>query len=188
MRGLPRSLQRAAARAAGTPASRAGLRIVTEGDGAGFKTTLTFNAMPVAITDALAHAGVKLMDFAGGKIRIKGGTARLAFAVLTARAATINDNASLTWGLGSAAASAAALAGAMVDVLAIQTKVLSAAGAAFNTNQAADATAVTLDGTVTDADLYLNLAFAVATDIDGDGTLALSGQIVLVWENWGDNV
>ena len=52
--------------------------------------------MQVPVTNALAYASQRIFDFADGKVRIKGGTARLQFAVLTARASTINDNAALT--------------------------------------------------------------------------------------------
>ncbi|TIT62020.1 MAG: hypothetical protein E5W90_31825, partial [Mesorhizobium sp.] len=106
----------------------------------------------------------------------------------TARASTINDNAALTWSLGSAAASSAALAGTMANVLASTGRTLDGAGAALSTASTADvATALTLDGTVTPADLYLNLALAAGTDIDADGMLAVTGTITLLWENWGDN-
>ncbi|TIU91283.1 MAG: hypothetical protein E5W01_08090, partial [Mesorhizobium sp.] len=109
-------------------------------------------------------------------------------AVLTTRASTINDNAALTWSLGSAAASSAALAGTMVNVLASTGRTLDGAGAALSTASTADvAAALTLDGTVTPADLYLNLALAAGTDIDADGMLAVTGTITLLWENWGDN-
>ena len=80
----------------------------------------------------------RLFDFADGKVRIKGGTARLQFAVLTARASTINDNAALTWSLGSAAASSATLASTMVNVLASTARTLDGAGAALSTASTAD--------------------------------------------------
>ncbi|WP_245461489.1 hypothetical protein [Mesorhizobium sp. M6A.T.Ce.TU.002.03.1.1] len=141
--------------------------------------------MQVPVTDALAYASQKLFDFLGGKVRIKGGTARLQFAVLTTRASTINDNAALSWSLGSAAASSAALAGTMVNVLAATGRTLDGAGATLSTASVADVVAaLTLDGTAMPVDLYLNLAFATGTDIDADGTLAITGTITLLWENW----
>lgn len=187
-RGLPRTLSRGAAREAGLAPPKAGLAASTSGQGGSFRTVFSLNAMQVPVTDALAYASHKLFDFLGGKVRIKGGTARLQFAVLTTRASTINDNAALTWSLGSAAASSAALAGTMVNVLASTGRTLDGAGAALSTASTADvAAALTLDGTVTPADLYLNLAVAAGTDIDADGMLAVTGTITLLWENWGDN-
>ncbi|TPM89858.1 hypothetical protein [Mesorhizobium sp. B2-1-3A] len=188
-RGLPRTLNRAAARSAGVAVPKAGLAIKTEGAGNRFKTTLTFNAMQIVVTDALAYASQKLFDFADGKIRINGGTAKLQFAVLTTRASTINDSASLTWGLGSAAASSATLATTMQNFIATTTRTLDGATTALSTASTADVvTPATLDGTSTAIDLFLNVAFATGTDIDADGTLAVTGFITLLWENWGDNV
>ncbi|TJV25179.1 MAG: hypothetical protein E5Y04_10125 [Mesorhizobium sp.] len=180
-RGLPRTLARAAAREAGLAPPRPGLKAVTTGQGGSYRTVFTFAGMQVPVTDALAYAGQKIFDFTDGKVRIKGGTARLQFAVPTTRASTINDNAALTWSLGSAAASSATLASTMVNVLASTARTLDGVGAALSTASTADiAAAATLDGTVTPVDLYLNLAF------DADGTIAVTGTITLLWENWGD--
>lgn len=188
-RGLPRTLARAAAREAGVAVPKAGLTAVTAGRGGSWRTVFTFNAMQIPVTDALAYASQKIFDFADGKIRIKGGTAKLQFAVLTARASTINDSASLTWGFGSAAASAATLATTMQNIIAVTTRTLDGATTALSTASTADvAAAATLDGTSTAIDGYLNVSFATGTDIDGDGTLAVTGFITLLWENWGDNV
>jgi hypothetical protein len=187
-RGFPRTLSRAAAREAGLAPPKAGLKVVTTGQGGSFRTVFSFNAMQVPVTDAQAYISQKLFDFLDGKVRIKGGTARLQFAVPTIRASTINDNAALTWSLGSAAASSATLAGTMVNVLAATGRTLDGAGSALSTASTADvAGAVTLDGTTTPVDLYLNLALATGADIDADGTLTVTGMITLLWENWGDN-
>lgn len=187
-RGLTRTLARAAAREAGSAPAKSGLSAVTTGSGGQFKTVITLTAMPITVTSALKYASQKLFDFAAGKIRVKGGTASLAFAVTSTRASTINDNAAADWSLGTAAASATALATTMVDVIAKQDKTLDGAAAAYTTAQAADvAAAATHDGTSSAKDLYLNVAFPTATDVDADGTLAVTGTITILWENWGDN-
>jgi hypothetical protein len=188
-RGLPRTLARAAAREAGLAPPKAGLTAYTTGRGGSFSTVFTFNAMQLPVTDALAYAGLKIFDFADGKIRIVGGTARMQFAVLTARAATINDNASLTWGLGTVTASSITLATTMQNIIPVTTRTLDGATTALSTASTADVVAAaTFDGTTTAIDLFLNVAFATNTDIDADGTLAITGKITLRWENWGDNV
>lgn len=188
MRGLPRTLARAAAREAGLAPAKAGLKAVTTGQGGSFRTVFTLSAMQISVTDALAYASQKLFDFKPGKVRMKGGTASLAFAVLTARASTINASAAMDWSLGSAAASNVTLATTMVDFIAKQDKTLDGSDAAYTTAQAADiASAATFDGTSSAVDLYLNVAFPTTTDIDGDGTLAVTGTITLLWELWGDN-
>lgn len=186
-RGLPRTLARAAARAAGVAVPKAGLSVVTTGSGGSFKTVFTFNAMQMTVTDALAYASQKLFDFVEGKIRIKGGTAKLQFAVLTTRASTINDSASMTWGLGTAAASSATLASTMQNIIAVTTRTLDGATTALSTASTADVvSAATIDGSGTATDVYFNVAFATGTDIDADGTIAVTGSITLLWEFWGD--
>lgn len=188
-RGLTRTLSRASAREAGTAVPKAGFSISTTGRGGSFTSVLTFNAMQIAVTDALAYASQKLFDFADGKIRILGGTAKLQFAVLTDRTATINNNASLTWGLGSVAASSITLATTMQNFIAVTTRTLDGATTALSTASTADVVAAaTLDGTSTAIDLFLNVAFATNTDIDADGTITVTGKITLLWQNWGDNV
>ncbi len=188
MRGFKRSMARAAAREAGVVVPKAGLKAVTTGSGGTFRTVFTLNAMQITVTDALAYASQKLFDFSAGKVRMKGGTASLAFAVLTVRADTINASAAMDWSLGSAAASSITLASTMVDIIAKQDKTLDGANAAYTTAQAADvAAAATYDGTSTPVDVYLNIGFPTNTEIDADGTLAVSGTITLFYELWGDN-
>lgn len=187
-RGLARTLQRAAARDAGLAPPKAGLSAVTTGQGGSYRTVFTLNGMQISVTDALAYASQKIFDFAPGKIRLKGGTASLAFAVLSDRTATINDSAAMDWALGSAAASSITLATTMVDFIAKQDKTLDGATTAYTTAQAADfAAAATFDGTSSAVDLYLNIGFPTNTEIDADGTLAVRGTITMLWEAWGDN-
>lgn len=186
-RGLPRTLSRAAAREAGIAPVKAGLKAVTTGQGGSYKTIFTLSGMQITVTDALAYASQKLFDFAAGKVRIKGGTASLAFAVTTVRADTINDNAAMDWSVGTVAASSITLASTMVDVIAKVDKTLDGAVAAYTTASTADvAAAATHDGTTTAIDIFLNIGFPTNTEIDADGTLAVSGTITLLWENWGD--
>lgn len=186
-RGLPRTLARAAAREAGVAASKTGLTVTTTGQGGSYRTTFKFNGMQIPVTDALAYASQKLFDFAPGKVRLLGGTASLAFAVLTARASTINASAAMDWSVGTTAASATTLATTMVNFIAKQDKTLDGTNAAYTTAQAADfASAATFDGTSSAIDLFLNVAFPTDTDIDADGTLAVEGTMTVLWQNWGD--
>lgn len=187
-RGLPRTLARAATREAGLAPPRLGLKAITTGQGGSFRTVFTFAGMQVPVAKAQSYAGQLLFNFAKGKVRLKGGTARLQVAVASDRAATIKNNASLAWALGSAPASATTLAGTMANFAAATTRTLDGAGNALSSVSRADlAAAATLDGTATPISLYLNLAFATGTDIAADGTLAVTGTITLLWEHWGDN-
>jgi hypothetical protein len=156
-------------------------------DGVVHQTTFTFAAMAIAVTDALAYASQKLFDFPEGRINILGSTGTIQWAVTTTRASTINDSASLTWAVGSAAASNIALTSTMVDEMALATKVLSAATTALNTASTSKlAASAQFDGTGTALSAYLNTAFATNTDIDGDGTLTATGSITITWANLGD--
>jgi hypothetical protein len=130
------------------------------------------------VTDALAYASLQLLDFPEGRILILGVTASLQFAVTSTRSSTINDSASLTWGLGTVAASNITLSSTMVDLLPKATKVLAAATTALNTASTnALAASAHFDGTATAKDAYLNVGFETGTDIDADGTLTATGVI-----------
>lgn len=156
-------------------------------DGVTHQTTFTFAAMALAVTDALAYASKLIYTFPEGRINIIGATGTLQFAVTTDRSTTINDSASLTWSLGSAAASNVALTATMVNELPLATKVLSAATTALNTASTnALAASAQLDGTTTPVPVYLNAAFATTTDIDADGSLSVTGSITITWANLGD--
>lgn len=186
-RGLVRTLARAAERALGVqPGVRGLTRSVKGGDGV-YQIVFTFAAMPVTVTDALAYASQKLFNFPAGRVQFKGGTASLAFAVTSTRASTINDSAAMDWSLGTAPASNVALAATMVDIIAKQDKTLDGAVAAYTTPSTANAAAAAVfDGTSTAVEVYLNISFPTITDIDADGTLAVTGSITLNVETWGD--
>lgn len=186
-RGFSRTLARAAERALGVQPGVSGLiRSVTGGNGI-YQITHTFNAMPLSVTDALAYASQKLFDFPEGRLYIKGGLASLAFAVTSDRTATINDSAAMDWSVGTAAASATALATTMVDIVAKQDHTLDGAVAAYTAAiTAAVAAAAFYDGTGTAKDMFLNVSFPTGTDIDADGTLAVNGRIVTNVELMGD--
>lgn len=155
------------------------------------QTTLTLTATPVSVADADAFGSVKVYDFPEGRILVLGVTASVQWGVTLAgaatRATTINNNASLTWSLGTVAASNATLASTMVDLLPKTTKVLSAATTALNTaSTGALAASAHFDGTGTAKDVYLNVGFETDTDIDGDGGLAATGTVTITWVNLGD--
>jgi hypothetical protein len=154
---------------------------------------VTFNLVDVAITvtDALAYASKKIFTFPEGRILLLGAIASLKWAVTTDRTATsgtINDSASLTWALGSVAASNITLSSTMVDMLPKLTKVLDGAAAAYTATASTGALAsnAQFDGTTTAVPVYLNVGFETNTDIDHDGILNCKGSIVLTYLNLGD--
>lgn len=169
--------------------SKGGVTITSseQGNSVVHKTVLTFTATPLTVTDALAYASSKIYDFPEGHIMVLGAVGSLQFAVTSARAGTINDNAGLSWGVGSVAASNITLATTMVDIIPITAKTLAAATTAINTaSNAVLAAAIRFDGTGTAADAYLNVAFPTNTDIDADGTMTVTGTITITWLNLGD--
>ncbi len=171
-------------------AAGTGVTASEQGNGIVQKTVLSLAAMPITVTDALAYASQKVYDFPEGRILILGVTASIQWAVTTDRAATtgtINDSASLTWALGTVAASNITLSSTMVDLLPKTTKVLAAATTALNTaSTAALAASAQFDGTATPKDALLNVGFETNTDIDNDGILTATGTITITWVALGD--
>lgn len=177
----------------GALSSSDGLEVVTglsasdSVDGILHQTTFVLSAVALSITDALAYASKKLFTFPAGRIELIGVTSSLAFAVTTTRASTINASASMTYGLGSAAASNATLATTMVDMTPKTTQLLDGAVAAYTIAKgAALAASAQFDGTSTPVPMYFNAAFETGTDIDADGAIAISGSIAATWANLGD--
>jgi hypothetical protein len=115
------------------PTAQSSLTTVKHSGGPVRKSVITLAAQGITVTDALAYASLQLLDFPEGRILILGVTASLQFAVTSTRSSTINDSASLTWALGTAAASNSTLSSTMVDLLPKATKVLAAATTALNT-------------------------------------------------------
>lgn len=187
MRGMQRTLARAASRVIGVQPGVSGLKREITGYAGQYQITLTLTDMLITVTDALAYASQKLLDLPEGRTYIKGGVASLKFGVTTDRAGTINDSAAMDWSIGTAAASNVTLAGTMLDIVAKQDHTLDGAVAAYtalvNANVAA---AAFYDGTGTAKDVYLNVSFPTGTDIDADGILKVSGKIVLNVEMMGD--
>lgn len=167
--------------------SQVGQVTAVEHGGTVHKTVLSLSAASISVADAQAYGGLKVYDFPEGRILILGVTGSLQWAVSSDRSTTINDSASLTWGLGTATASNATLATTMVDLLPKTTKVLSAATTDLNTaSTAALSASAQFDGTGTAKDAYVNVAFETGTDIDANGTLEATGTITVTWVNLGD--
>jgi hypothetical protein len=172
--------------AAGSPAAGS-ITVKEEQFGSFHKTTINLNAARVSVTDTNAYGSLKVLDFPEGRVLVLGATASIRWAVTSARAGTINDNAEMDWSVGSAAASNVTLATTMVDMIPKVDKTLDGAAAAYTTaSTGALASSAQFDGTGTALDAYLNVSFPTTTDIDADGTLAADGRIVICWVDLGD--
>lgn len=158
----------------------------TTDDGVLHQVTFTLADVTIAVTDALAYASKKIFTFPQGRIALIGAVASLKWGVTTART-TINDSASLTWSLGSVAASNITLSSTMIDMLAKATTVLDGVADAYTSTptKGALAAACQLDGTGTPIPVYANVAFEDIANIDNNGTLKAQGSIVLTYCNLG---
>jgi hypothetical protein len=152
------------------------------------QVTFTLADVEIAVTDTLAYASKKIFTFPEGRILLLAAVASLKWAVLTDRATTINASASLTWALGSVAASNITLTSTMINMLAKQTTVLDGAATAYTAAATAGALAASaqFDGTGTPTPVFLNCGFETDTQIDGDATLAAKGTVTLTYLNAGD--
>jgi len=183
----------------GTVVSKAGLTCDEYG-GTGIvrKTIFTMTNMAMTITDSLAYASQQLYDFPLGNIRFLDCVATITMTTTSTIASTLNSGATISWGIGTAAASSLTLATTMMNAMPgsgesvntfTSSTTINVAAAADTGILAHTATARGLagaDGTATAVDLYLNIAVPTNTEIDADATVTISGTIELTWMNGGD--
>jgi hypothetical protein len=74
------------------------------------QTVFTLTAAVITITDSLAYANIQLYDFPAGRINIMGCTSSLSFATTSTIASTLNSGVTVSYGIGTAAASNTTLA------------------------------------------------------------------------------
>jgi len=151
-----------------------------------YRTTVTFAARALTVTDALAYVGTKVYDFPVGRIYLLSASASLQAAVKTEMASTINASAAMDYSFGTVTASNITLASTMVDIV---PKVdIPLAGTIDTLSSAATGilgAPATFDGTGTAIDVYLNVAFPTDTEIDADGDLEITGSCTFIWANLG---
>ena|SRR4030066_118826 len=181
-----KSLDKNVVGAGSVPAAMAPYVTATEyGDGTFHQTVLTLSAVPVTMGDTAQGGGVKVYDFPLGRIMRLGGTGTIAVTTTSALATTLNTGVTCNWGVGSTTQASATLATTEQDLVNVTAFTASAtidvAGA--NSTGVGAAVLASLDGTSAAVDAYLNLAVAVATDIDGDATVTVSGTVKITWIN-----
>lgn len=162
-------------------------------DGPVRQIKITLTNMPLTITDALAYASQKLYDWPTGRINVIDAVGNIAFTTTSAIASTLNSGATLSWGLGSAAASNLTLATTMMNFLpgsgeSVKTvtssttiNVAGSTGTGFLAAVSAAHLAAIVDGTSTAADLYLNVAVPTNTEIDADATVTVNATFYLTY-------
>ena len=156
-----------------------------KGDGTFHQTILTLTAVPITMRDTEQGGGVKIYDFPIGRICRLGATGVIAVTTTSAIASTLNAGVTCNWGVGSTTQASATLATTEQDFV----NVTAFTSSATIDVAGADATGVglgvlaSLDGTSAAVDAYLNLAVAVATDIDANATVTVSGTVKITWVN-----
>jgi len=157
-------------------------------DAAGFtKTVLNFKNTPIVLADAagvVAYGGLKIFDFPQGSIVIQGATANLTVTkTSTGVQATWNGD----FGVGTVTASNDATLSTTEQNI-IPTTPTPAAVAGVTSAKGRSTAAVTLDGTTTAVDAYINF---LVDDANHDVTttpcnLILNGTVTILWANMGD--
>lgn len=151
------------------------------------RTVLTLVNTPVVLADAagvVAYGGLKVYDLPEGNIHILGAVQSLA---LTKSSAGVNADWDGDISLGTVTASNnATLSSTEQDIIPTTATPQAVAGA--TTGHAVSTAAVTLDGTGTAKDVYLNI---LVDDADHDVTttpcnIIVNGTITLTWVNLGD--
>lgn len=161
---------------------------LTASQGAGVVQTVTINVpaeTTVAMVDATtagSHGSKKVFTFPAGNIQVLGATTDLAIArvgtALTATSAVIG-----ALGTVVTANTDATLTSTEANIVPSTAATLAAGVGAFDGQSTAS---VTLDGTATPVDVYMNFATPDAGST-GNDSLTVSGQIVISFLVLGDN-
>lgn len=151
------------------------------------QTTLTLTDLAQAVVNGTEYQGTKIYTFPVGRILVLGVTASIAQKTTSAIDTTLNSGVTGALGIGTATASNVSLTSTMVDLLpstAFTTStVINVAGAAVGAALAASAQ---FDGTSTAKSVFINTAYATTTDVDGNATQTLTGNVTITWINLGD--
>lgn len=171
------------------PGAVAGTGVTVEEGGNGIVnvTTITFTDAPVALTDeggVVAYGGLKVYDMPAGLIHILGAVQDIA---LTKSSAGVNADWDGDVGVGTVTASNNnSLSSTEQNI--IPTTATPQAVAGVSTADGVSTGAVTLDGTGTAIDIFVNLLVDDA-DHNVAGTpcnLILNGTLTITWLNLGD--
>lgn len=161
---------------------------VSASEGAGTTTTvLTFKDTPIVLADnagVVAFGSLKIFDFPQGSVVIQGATANLA---VTKTSAGVNATWNGDFGVGTTAADNTNTLSSTEQNI-IPTTPTPAAVAGVTSAKGRSTASVTLDGTTTAVDAYINF---LVDDANQDVTttpcnLILNGTVTILWANMGD--
>ena len=147
-----------------------------------YKTTLTFANVPLAMQEAgpstNATAYAKVGDFPAGRILVHG----VVVDNLTMATNTVISSArSVTYSMGTTAASGPALTGTEVDLCPTNSMIVST-----NYFDSALSASAQFDGTSTAKDIYVNQLINTFAGLNATTNL-VSGTAIITWSNLGDN-
>jgi type II secretory pathway component GspD/PulD (secretin) len=151
------------------------------------KQVLTFKNTPIVLADnagVVAYGSLKILDFPQGSVIIEGATANL---VVTKTSAGVNATWNGDFGVGTAAADNTNTLSSTEQNI-IPTTPTPAAVAGVTSAKGRSTASVTLDGTTTAVDAYINF---LVDDANQDVTttpcnLILNGTVTILWANMGD--
>jgi hypothetical protein len=146
------------------------------------KTVLTLTAVAQAVVNGTEYQGSKIYDWPLGLISVVGATFSIAQTTTSILADTLNASSTGAIALGSATASNVSLTSTMANVCPTtaftSSATINVAGTAVSPATSAP---VTLQGSGTAADLYVNTGYATTGDVDADATQTLSGTVTIIW-------
>jgi hypothetical protein len=146
-------------------------------------TVLTLTDTPVTVRDTEQGGGVKIYTFPKGKIVRLGAVSNLTITTTSAIASTLNSGVTGNHGVGSTTQASATLATTEQDFVQVtnftSSTTINVAPAAVKAYGVPSVTL--LDGSSTAISLFMNVAVAGASDIDGDATVAVNGTVEVHW-------
>lgn len=178
----------ASAGSPGTLATLTGVTSTTQRFGNIYVSKFVLSAYSLAVTDAAgsgSHGAVKLMDFPEGFIAVH--KCSQVYTAFTADGTGVTGTVVFDIGVGSvlkAAAADGALGGATDDDIGGEIAV-TLGTTTLPVTLITSPTAV-LDGSAASLDIALNWSGTAAT-VDGNGTIAITGWIEVVWSYLGDD-
>ncbi len=166
----------------GTPVDDDAIEVFEYGDGVNHVTVFKFTNFVLSTVDngTGGHAGSqKLYDFPAGYIQILAGSQN--WDSLVVDGTGLPNDSVVDIGVGSTAVGTdqEALSGVDEDLVNKDDVTFSSSLSALS-QFIAETTGANFDGRSTAKDAYLNVAATAAT-ADGDGTITLNGEIVIVW-------
>lgn len=156
------------------------------------RTVITLNDLAVSLSDTNVGGGSLIFTFPQGIIRYIGGIAKAITPTTTSTlASTLNASKTLSVGVGTVQTVSQA-SGTLTTTEQDLINAFSATSSATVNVAGTGGTGISavagvlIDGHTTAGTAYLNFGVPTATDIDGDATITVDGEVTLIWQYLGD--